>query len=130
MTDGGQVWLVGATVYTHLYDDDGVVYDTVTDVTDPDGRFELAVPSGKIYDVFVARGNDLVSTVQIDLTSNPEVELPGDGRQARPRTNFAAALQAQQERLYVQKHSFHAPVEVAHPVAQERHGSGINGRVF
>ena len=27
-----QVWMVGATVYTHLYDDDGVVYDTVTDI--------------------------------------------------------------------------------------------------
>ena len=42
-----QVWLEGATVYTHLYDDDGVIYDTVTDVTDAEGRVELALPTAR-----------------------------------------------------------------------------------
>lgn len=71
-----QVWLEGATVYTHLYDDGGVVYDTVTDVTDVEGRFSLAVPSLRTYDVYVAYGNEIVSTYQVEVGDNEQVEIP------------------------------------------------------
>ncbi len=71
-----QVWLEGATVYTHLYDDDGVIYDTVTDVTDAEGRFELAVPTDRTYTVYVARGNDLVQQFDVTVPPNQFVDLP------------------------------------------------------
>lgn len=71
-----QVWMEGATVYTHLYDENGVVYDTVTDITDAEGKYELALPTGLGYDIYVARGNDLVEQFHVDIPEGLDVDLP------------------------------------------------------
>ena len=71
-----QVWMEGATVYAHKTDDDGVVYDTATDITDFEGRFELALPTGKPYDVYVAKGNEIVQQFTVEVPAETMVELP------------------------------------------------------
>ena len=72
-----QTWLEGATVYTLLYDQDGVVFDTVTDLTDAEGRWELSgLPSGQPYEVYVAYRNDLLDILQVELPEGGDVDLP------------------------------------------------------
>lgn len=71
-----QVWMEGATVYAHKTDENGVVYDTATDVTDHEGRFELFLPTGKTYDVYIAKGNEIVQQFAVEVPPETMVELP------------------------------------------------------
>ena len=71
-----QIWMEGATVYAHKTDEDGVVYDTATDITDFEGRFELFLPTGKTYDVYIAKGNEIVQQFAVEIPAETMVELP------------------------------------------------------
>jgi len=74
--DVRKVWLENALVYTHLYDDNDVVYASASDYSDADGRFELAnLIAGKDYEVYTQVGHDIVNK-QIVRLEGEDLELP------------------------------------------------------
>ena len=75
--DSSQTWLEGAIVYTHLYDGDGRVYDTVTDTTDAEGMWALPdMPGGFTLQIYVQYGNDVVATFEVEMPENEHLALP------------------------------------------------------
>ena len=57
----GSNWLADATVYTHLIDDAGRLYETVQAYTDRDGKWTLeGLPADRSYDVYVQYGEDVI----------------------------------------------------------------------
>ncbi len=71
-----QRWLEGAMVYTNLFDEGGVVYDTSVSLSDSDGRWEFTVPGERTYDVYVQIGNDVVEQIQVTVSEGETVEVP------------------------------------------------------
>ena len=71
-----QSWLEGATVYSHIYDDNGAVYDTVTTTTDAEGKWTLPLPGGLTYQIYVAYRNDLLETFEIQVPDEGPMQLP------------------------------------------------------
>src|SRR5688500_18644682 len=61
-------WLEDALVYTHLYDEDDVVYESASDYSDADGSFELTgLVGGKDYEIYTQVGHDIVDKVIVGL---------------------------------------------------------------
>lgn len=70
------LWLEDALVYTHLYNDDDIVYDSRSDYTDATGRYELTdLIADKPYEIYVQLGQDIIDGFVIDLGTE-DVEIP------------------------------------------------------
>lgn len=62
------VWLEGAQVYTHLFDDNDVAYETLFTMTDAEGRWSLEnVPTGNVHSVYIQYGTDIVELFDLDM---------------------------------------------------------------
>jgi hypothetical protein len=71
-----RTWLQNALVYTHLYDDNDVVYASASDYTDADGAFELTGLVGdKDYELYTQVGHNIVNK-QIVTLEGEDLELP------------------------------------------------------
>ena len=69
-------WLEGATVYTHLFDGDNVLYDTVQSITDETGLFALTgLPVDRAYMIYVQFGSEMIDQFEIKLPEAGGVEL-------------------------------------------------------
>lgn len=72
-----QIWMEGALVYTHLYDEDGVVFDTVTDTTDAEGRYTLeGLAGGYEYEIYVQKGQSLIEKFRAKLPEDGNLDIP------------------------------------------------------
>ena len=72
----GRHWLPDAMAYANLVDDDGRLYDTRIAYTDRDGYFLLNdMPSGKIYDVYVQYGDEILETHEVNIEDGAEAQL-------------------------------------------------------
>ncbi|MFT4625111.1 MAG: hypothetical protein ACI8PZ_003777 [Myxococcota bacterium] len=71
-----QRWVDGAMVYTNLFDDSGVVYDTALTFTDDSGRWSLEVPGGRTYNVYVQIANDVIDQVEVTPPEGEIIDLP------------------------------------------------------
>lgn len=59
-------WLEGADVYMHLFDSEGVHYNTLWDDTDAEGRFQLVdVPVDGLQPVYVQYGAEVIDQFEI-----------------------------------------------------------------
>lgn len=57
----GSNWLADATIYTHLIDDAGRLYQTVQAYSDRDGKWTLeGLPAEREYDIYVQYGDDVI----------------------------------------------------------------------
>ena len=69
-------WLEGATVYTHLFDADNVLYDTVQSLTDETGLFALTgLPVDRTYMIYVQFGSEMIDQFEVKLPEAGGVEL-------------------------------------------------------
>lgn len=60
-------WLEGATVYMHLFDDQGAHYNTIQDESDADGNYQLVdVPIERLGPVYVQYGSQVIDQFQIE----------------------------------------------------------------
>jgi len=72
-----QTWLSDALVYTHLYDENDVVYDTRTAVTDADGRYVLThLIGGMNYQLFVQKGQDIIDESIVTMPDDLDLVQP------------------------------------------------------
>jgi len=75
--DARQVWLEGASVYTHVYDADGVAYDTRLTTTDAVGKWQLTdLPGDLDYTVYVAHRNEILQSFSVTVPAGEHVETP------------------------------------------------------
>lgn len=71
-----QTWLPDALVYTHLYDEFDVVYDSRSDYTDTDGFFTLTdLVANKDYEIYVQVGQDIIDKYIVNLGSE-DLQVP------------------------------------------------------
>jgi hypothetical protein len=68
-------WLEGALVYTHLFDEQGTIYDTLIATTDEEGRWTLEVAGGRTYTVYVQAGNDVIQQLEVEVDGGAELTL-------------------------------------------------------
>jgi hypothetical protein len=69
-------WLPNALVYTHLYDQYHVIYDSRSATTDADGRWTLTdLVADKAYQVYVQVGHDIIDEFQVTL-SDADATVP------------------------------------------------------
>ena len=72
----GRTWLADATVYTHLIDGSGNLYDTRSVYTDRDGKWTLEeLPPEVTYDVYVQFGDDVIDLFSVEVTDSAAVIL-------------------------------------------------------
>ena len=72
----GRTWLSDATVYTHLIDASGSLYDTKIVFTDRDGKWIIeALPPEVTYDVYVQYGDDVIDMFSVDVADGANVLL-------------------------------------------------------
>ena len=70
------IWLEDALVYTHLYDENDIVYDSRSDYTDAGGRYELTdLVADRPYEIYVQLGQDIIDGFVVELGSE-DLELP------------------------------------------------------
>lgn len=70
------VWLEGATVYTHIIVDNELV-GTAEAVTNADGWFQLAeLRNDTTYTVYVQYGSSVIDQYDVDIEGSQDVELP------------------------------------------------------
>jgi len=75
--DVKQVWLEGASVYTHIYDADGVTYDSRLTVTDSLGKWRLdKLPGDFEYTIYVAHRNQILQTFTATIPPGEHIETP------------------------------------------------------
>lgn len=75
-------WLEGALVYTNLYDDNDIVYDSRTDTTDEGGHYTLTdLVEEHDYQIYVQVGHDILDSYIVHLGAEsgtvPEPECAG-----------------------------------------------------
>lgn len=71
------VWLDGATVYTHIISDDGELIGTAEALTDPDGYYKLVELRGDTsYTVYVQYGSAVIDMFDVPIEGTEEVILP------------------------------------------------------
>ncbi len=69
-----RAWLSDAWVYTHLYDDDGRVYDTRSDITDSDGFYDLeGLVADRDYEIRVQVGSEVIDAFTVSLGGQDQV---------------------------------------------------------
>lgn len=72
-----QVWLEDALVYTHLFDDAGIVFDTRTDTTDASGQWELTgLAGGYDYEIYVQKGQAILEQFTVSVPNGESIALP------------------------------------------------------
>jgi hypothetical protein len=72
----GRTWLSDATVYTHLIDGAGSLYDTRTVYTDRDGKWTLEeLPPEVTYDVYVQYGDEVIDFFAVEVEDSAAVVL-------------------------------------------------------
>ena len=72
----GLTWLSDALVYTHLYDENGKLYDTRMAYSDRDGYWMLAdLPEGILYDIYVQWGSDILETYEVKIVADTVYKL-------------------------------------------------------
>ncbi len=71
-----RTWMPDALVYTHLYDNGDVVYDSASDYTDDGGWYTLEglVPE-RDYEIYVQVGHDIIDKFIVGLGAE-DLELP------------------------------------------------------
>lgn len=70
-----KTWVENALVYTHLYDDNDVVYASSSDYTDVEGAFALeGLVGGRSYEVYTQVGHDIVDK-QIVALEDADLEM-------------------------------------------------------
>jgi hypothetical protein len=91
-------WIDGALVYTHLYDNHDVVWDSRSDVTGPDGAWALSDLAPRLdYEVYVQVGQQIVDRFIVEVYDDDVVvpalqcASPAD-RHVAVITDDAAAL--------------------------------------
>lgn len=68
------IWLEGADVYMHLFDENGNLYHTVQDETDAEGRFQLVdVPMDGLQTIFVQYGNQVIDQFEVEAAIGQSV---------------------------------------------------------
>ncbi len=75
----GRTWLADALVYTHLFTDDGHLYDTLEAYTDRDGYWTIAdLPAEKEYTFYVQYGDEVLEehTAFVDNGEDVRLEEP------------------------------------------------------
>lgn len=75
-------WLEGASVYTHLFDNDNNLYATVSTTTDVTGAYALTeLPTGRTYTIYIQMGNEMVDMfeAELPLAGGLEVKEPECG---------------------------------------------------
>lgn len=71
-----QVWLQDALVYTHLFDENGIIFDTRSSITDVEGRYELTgLAGGYPYDIYVQKGQEILEQFTVDLPEGGDADL-------------------------------------------------------
>jgi hypothetical protein len=61
-------WVEGAQVYTHLIDDEGVLYDTARTTSDEAGWWALTgLPTDSVYTIYVQYGSEMIDIIEVDL---------------------------------------------------------------
>jgi hypothetical protein len=71
------VWLEGATVYTHIISDDGELIGTAETVTDAEGHYQLAELRGDTsYTVYVQYGSSVIDMFDVPVEGTEQVTLP------------------------------------------------------
>lgn len=71
------VWLEGATVYTHIISDDGELIGTAETVTDEHGYYELTELRGDtLYTLYVQYGSAVIDMFDVTVEGSEEVVLP------------------------------------------------------
>ncbi len=69
-------WYEGVTVYTHLYDENGVVWDTRITESDEDGWWALDPLQGdREYDIYYQVGNEIIEQFMIGMPKNKDVMI-------------------------------------------------------
>lgn len=68
-------WVEGALVYAHLFDDAGVVYDTLLATSDEEGRYVLELAGGRTYTVYVQVGNDIIEQFEVTVEQGGDINL-------------------------------------------------------
>lgn len=71
-------WLEGATVYMHLFDDQGAHYNTIQDESDAEGRYQLVdVPYNRLGPIYVQYGSAVIDQFQVEAPLGASViEVP------------------------------------------------------
>lgn len=70
-------WLPDALVYTHLYDDSDVVYDTRQATTDEDGFYTLdEILGGRDYELYVQKGQDILEQFVVSVAKDEDLDVP------------------------------------------------------
>ena len=71
-----QVWLAGALVYTNLFDDNDVLYDTRITRSDEEGRWELEdLPGERQYDIFIQYSGAIVENFGVKVDGGEAGEM-------------------------------------------------------
>lgn len=71
-----RTWVADALVYTHLYDDHDVVYDSRSTYTDPDGNYELTdLVADKEYEIYVQVGHAIIDQFGLGVGTE-DVSIP------------------------------------------------------
>lgn len=71
------VWLEGATVYTHIITEDGDLVGTAEDVTDAEGLWRLEnLRNDTTYTVYVQYGSEVLDMFDVVVEGTQEVQLP------------------------------------------------------
>jgi hypothetical protein len=71
-----QTWLEGALIYAHMFDEQGVVFDTVITHSDDKGKWELELASERSYDIYVQVGNAVLQQLPVDIIDDETVVIP------------------------------------------------------
>ena len=84
-------WYEGVTVYTHLYDEEGVVWDTRITESDEDGWWSLDPLQGdREYDIYYQVGNEIIDQFMVGLPPNKDLIL--DEPECFEAADFRAAV--------------------------------------
>lgn len=85
------VWLEGATVYTHIISDAGELIGTAESLTDADGYYQLVELRGDAsYTVYVQYGSSVIDMFDVAVEGTEEVVLPDP--QCSSSSNSAVAI--------------------------------------
>ena len=72
----GLTWLADAMVYTHLYDQNGKLYDTRMAYSDRDGYWMLSdLPESVTYEIFVQWGAETLESHSVTIVADQTQEL-------------------------------------------------------
>jgi hypothetical protein len=90
-------WLADALVYTNLYDENEIVYDSRSDTTDAEGRYELVdLVADMDYQIYVQVGHDILDSYIVSL-GEEDGTVPEPACNGTPELKFAVITGAYDE---------------------------------